>query len=765
MTPADWERLSELLLELAAAPEAHARARLAALPDAAEREFLARLLAADGAPWPWLEAPLFPPEELAALAPGTRLGPWEVTGELGRGGMGVVHAGRRADGLYEQAVAIKVLVGAEADLARRFDLERRILAGLEHAAITRLLDAGLGPEQVPYLVMEAVRGLPIDQFCAERNLDVAGRVALFAEVAEAVAHAHRRLVVHCDLKPSNILVTADGQPKLLDFGIAQLLAPGPEEAGSPRRRLTPAYASPEQLRGNEPLTTATDIYSLGAVLKHLLDALPAPPGRDLAAIVARATAAEISARYGTVEELIADLRRLREGRPVAARPATVPYRLVRFLGRHRLAVGVAALMVVLAVLGVLRLERERARAETERENAEEVAAFLTGLFRDANPAAEEADPDFAQDAAGRAARERLLDEGRERLATAFRARPERRVVLLAAIGEAYRHLGRFDKAAPLLEEALALEPRPAERASRWLDLCRLRLGQGQLAAAEAACREALVLRSEPLARAEVDNELGLVLRLRGEPERAEQLFAAALAVRRALLPTGDRALTASLNNLALVRQERGDAAGAEPLLQEVLTARRKRLGEDHLLVIQAENNLASVHQDLGRTAEATAGYRSALDRAVRGLGPQHPLVAALLNNLGSLELAAGRAPQAQEAFARAHEIATTALGPDHPETAGYRFNLAVTRYRLGDRPTAAHELEAVLASRTRRLGAGHPDSATTLFTLVRVERELGRTGSARARLATALAAWQQQPPADPAVLAQARALLAGGGGS
>ena len=345
-----------------------------------------------------------------AGTPAERLGPHRLIGEIGRGGMSRVFLAERADGLYGQRVAIKLLLPGldRQDLLRRFATERRILARLEHPNIARLYDGGTTVTGEPYFVMEVVDGRPIDRFCDEQGLDVGARLRLFQEVCRAVHYAHQNLVVHRDLKPSNVLVTADGTPKLLDFGIAKLLdpddAPGGDEATrTALRPMTPRYASPEQVRG-DAVTTASDVFSLGVLLYRLLAGrLPFPPdglrpgelerriaeedppppsavaerpelrrhlAGDLDTVVLCALAKEPARRYHSAEQLALDLERHLAGHPVSARPATFAYRTSRFLRRHAWAAGAIAAFAVLLLAFALSTAVQSARIAAERDRAE-----------------------------------------------------------------------------------------------------------------------------------------------------------------------------------------------------------------------------------------------------------------------------------------------------------------------------------------------------------------------------------------------------------
>lgn len=416
-TSSDWARLRDALgdlLELEPERRPEALARIAA-EDAEFAAELARLHDAAGDEGGFLVDSAVERVAAARRRPAApeRVGPWLLESEIGSGGMGTVWRARRDDGAFEQVVAVKRV---RADLARglgdeRLAAERRILATLEHAGIARLLDGGTTPDGAAYLVLEHVDGEPIDAWCDRRRLPLEARLALFVEVCAAVEYAHRKLVLHRDIKTSNVLVDAAGRPKLLDFGIAKLLDPlaGDREqtvAGGPRP-MTPAWASPEQLRG-EPLTLAADVWALGLLLCELtagarpplpeaesnerlareletrgtprLDELArdgAAPGvdarrlgGDLARVVARALDADPALRYPTAAGLAADVEAFLVGRPVAAHPPSTLYRTRKFVRRHAAAVALTAAAAA-ALVGATAVSLDQARrARLEEARAE-----------------------------------------------------------------------------------------------------------------------------------------------------------------------------------------------------------------------------------------------------------------------------------------------------------------------------------------------------------------------------------------------------------
>jgi serine/threonine protein kinase len=432
-----WRRLDHLFGEASEVPAADREAWLNALPadDQPLAAELRSLLAAHDRGGNFLQAAVEQAERGLGGGPepellGRRIGAYRLVRLLGRGGMGAVYLAERADEAFRQRVAIKLLPWAlaTAEARHRFQLERQTLARLEHPHIARLLDGGETADGLPYLVMEYVDGEPIDQFCQRQDLDLVRRLQLFREVCGAVAHAHRNLVVHRDLKPGNILVTADGVVKLLDFGIAKLL-PGAETDGTlpltvaGRLLLTPLFASPEQVRG-EPVTTATDVYALGLLLFRLLvGAHPyrfatespvevmrvvcdQPPPRpsvaatagaaglglpalrrrlrgDLDNIVLKALRKEPERRYASVEALAEDVRRHLEQLPVRARPDTPGYRAAKFARRHRLGLAAAALIAASLLGGLLATARQARIAERRFQDVRALADSLLFEVHDA----------------------------------------------------------------------------------------------------------------------------------------------------------------------------------------------------------------------------------------------------------------------------------------------------------------------------------------------------------------------------------------------
>ncbi len=403
MTPEVWREVRELLdpaLDLPPAEQSAYLNRVCAGRDPQIRRELESLLAA-ARNEELLAEPVMAPADDGNEKACERLGPYVLEEQLGRGGMGTVYRASRDDGEFLTSVAVKVLNrGLDTDyFIRRFRYERQLLAYLDHPAIVRLLDGGSTPDGRPYLVTEFVDGEPLPAYLARTRLPLRQRLALLLPICDAVHHAHQRLILHCDLKPNNILVNREGHPKLLDFGVGRIFLPslGSVAQTNPGQKLiTPGYASPEQVRG-EPLTTATDVFSLGATLFELICGRtpfrtaieseredPGPPSRhcaaaglewrevagDLDLIVAKAMEASPGDRYESAEHLAADLRRFLGGEPILARPQTATYRIWKFVRRNR-ALAASFLIAAMALVGGAGVALwQRRQALQERDYAQ-----------------------------------------------------------------------------------------------------------------------------------------------------------------------------------------------------------------------------------------------------------------------------------------------------------------------------------------------------------------------------------------------------------
>ena len=755
-----WERIQPVLDRLLELPPARRAAALDELLAADDplRTVVAELITGDAGTHPVLDASAgrYSVVLLDDTDPaGRRVGPFRIRAEIGRGGMGAVYLAERADGDFAQRVAIKLVrPGLERSGAvDRFRDERRILARLEHANIARLVDGGVSDDGLPYFAMEYVEGRVITRYCDERRLAIAERLRLFESVCDAVHYAHRSLVVHRDLKPGNILVTADGQVKLLDFGIAKLLEDDAVPESTRVQALTPAYAAPEQLRG-EPVTTATDVYALGVILYELLagrrpyeveQRTPAAIAAarsttatrlrrglagDLDTIVLRALAKVPERRYASAEALAQDLRRHRAGLPVEARRDSLAYRARTFVLRHRVGVSAAALVVLALFGGLAGTISQAERASREATRARQVRDLLVAAFQGA-------DPDVAH---GRelSARE-LLDAGAERIGTTLADDPELHAEMLLVLADVYESLGLYDAGAPLVERALSLrrdlfgDEHPAVAAAR-NEQAWFAYHAGDYDRAEAGLRDAVATRRRllgprdtALARS-IDN-LGETLRMKGAFDEAESLAREALAIRRTRLGAHPDVAT-SLNNLAVIVRQTDARAEAEPLLREALALDSIVRGPDDRATLTDRSNLALVLQEKGELEEAGAIYRDVLERQRLRYGEDHPLVTTTRNNLAAV-LSRQGSYEAAEALYR--EILDRWIGrgeADHANAIVTRANLAHTLQMQGELEQAEALQRDVVVRFGRLLGDAHPNTITSLNNLASTLRLQGEYAEA-----------------------------------
>ncbi|MEW6167010.1 MAG: serine/threonine-protein kinase [Pseudomonadota bacterium] len=774
---------------------------------------------------------------------GRQLGAWRITGLLGSGGMGTVYAAERSDGGFEQHAAVKLIrIGLDRpELRERFRRERRILAQLQHPHIATLLDGGIGEDGAPYLAMERIDGAPIDRWCDTRSLDLHARVRLFRQVCAAVGHAHRNLVVHRDLKPANVLVTPDGVAKLMDFGIAKLLDETGDGLTRTRERVfTPEYAAPEQLHDG-PITTATDVYALGALLYTLLagtppcgdarrlqplallgrDPEPLPraalrldPARlqarghlraqtlaralrgDLDAIVQRCLQREPAARYASVASLDADLQAWLDGLPVSASRGRRLYRAGKFVRRHRagVAAAAAAFVALAAGLSLALWQAQRAgaaaqQAQREAERARQVERFLAGLFEAADPAQSRGEDATARE---------LLERGAQRVDTELAGQPLAQAEMLEVLGRVYQRLGRFDRAAELLERATTrLRDAGAEplRLARALHLAgEAQSDNGRYAEAGERLREAAALRRRHLGAAHPETAdtlavLGTNLHLAGRLDEAAAALEQARAIHEASLDRTDpRRLTVMtyLADLALDRGEAGKAvaihrevldtvldlhgelypdaatgmtnlgwalgadgrlAEARQMLERAITVRTRILDRNDPNLATSWHHLGVTLRSLGEYAQAEQAFAQVLriDRAA--LHAQHPWIAFALDNLASVLIEQDRTAEALRLLDEATPLLAAIYGEDSLRAATHQQIRAAALARAGDIDGAAALLDRVLSLRRARPEAQPAALAAALVARARLLAQAGAADAAEAMLREALARQRAVLPA------------------
>jgi tetratricopeptide (TPR) repeat protein len=737
-----WKRVSQIVADALERPAADRGVWIAeaCAEDEALRVEVESLLAADAEAGAFLQDAALAStgaadlvatmaRESLGLVAGRRIGPYEIVRELGHGGMGVVYLATRADEVFEKQVAIKVVRSGfdTAAAQQRFRDERRILATLDHPDIARLLDGGVTPEGLSYFVMEYIDGSQIDAFCEQRGLSLTDRLKLFSRVCAAVEYAHGRLVIHRDIKARNILVAADGTPKLLDFGIAKLLVDD-ADAGRTRtghREFTIENASPEQIRG-EPMTVTSDVYALGVLLYHLVtgqrpcgatattDAdlmkaiCEAPPMRptlaarsgvhvsdELEWVVLKALRKEPDRRYASVTQLAEDVGRLLSARPVLAAPDSRMYRARKFVRRNRAGVATAALVMVSLVTGLTttlwqarRANDQRAIAEQRLQNSRRVAQSLLFELHDAINAIPGAT----------AAKGLLLTRAAEQLDTIARESPDDRVVL-EELATAYHRLAEVqgrggaanlgDTAAAFssAQHALAIRQTLADRSPNDLE-ARSRLIESLLSTADAD--DMNVTRAIERNATAITHAESLVQGVPSNPAFRRRLAAAHYSMGARLRDTAEpqRAL-ASFEAAARLYQAAYDATPDDAEIRRSLALCHKRLGA--LLADKRDTSQAIVH--MRRAVE--------LDEAGVAATPNAPQRRRDLSTssiqLGFALAQLGDSPGALAAYQRALALREELMQADPNDNQARRDVASVLWYIGNHQNGSSHPREALVS--------------------------------------------------------------------
>ncbi|HEV7490679.1 MAG TPA: serine/threonine-protein kinase, partial [Rhodanobacteraceae bacterium] len=725
------------------------------------------------------EAPRFAesPSVQPSLTAGASLGPWRIERMIGRGGMGEVYLAHRADGAFEQRVALKLLRRESGGEMPRFHAERKILARLEHRGIARILDGGVAADGRPYTVVEYVEGRSLSEFCSERRASLQERLTLFMEVCDAVAFAHRNLVIHRDLKPDNVLVDTKGTVKLLDFGIAKLL----DAAGTAGDGLntvapfTPDYAAPEQLSG-EPVTTATDVYALGVVLfelltgerplptrglpsgralKLLLDRQAPPASRiaranadaplpprllagDLDAIAAKCLRKEASHRYETVDALKDDIERHLRHEPVLARSGAHAYVARRFVRRHWLLL--AGVLSLVVAMGAAALYAENARMHTEQalRRADAVRYFIVDLFHQNDPAAGNGRAMSARD---------LVDLGARRVESGFGDDLDTQIELLGVSGNLYSSLGEYQRSAELLAKRLdrakhayvAEDPRLIEAeldmgsaevsAEHFDDAARLLDGALGLTAQRAETRSL---------RARILLELGALESQRDNDQKAIAWAQQAIDLLEESSSTPSADLARALMERGLYTFDAGHIAEAEQPLRDALGRINPQAPETFNTLVDARDTLGKVLTSLGRFDEAIPLLRENAASIRQFWGDQHPRLGDALHQLGSALRQSEDIEAAIPAFEEALAIYERSYGADHSYVATTLTSLGQTLTAAGRHQEAIDDLLRARAIYLKALGPSHTHTAVSTIALASARLAAGDPKAAEAGFREAL---------------------------
>jgi eukaryotic-like serine/threonine-protein kinase len=729
------------------------------------------------------------------------IGPYRLIRELGVGGMGEVWLAEQTEPV-RRFVALKLIRAGIYDAAavHRFQAERQSLAMMDHPAIAKVFDAGATPAGQPYLAMEYVDGLPITDYCDRKTLGIRERLKLFIQVCEGVQHAHQKAIIHRDLKPSNILVVEiDGKPcpRIIDFGLAKAIAPA-----APGQTLftrhgdflgTPGYMSPEQADPDVPdIDTRTDVYSLGVLLYELLTGFlpfhatgskkqkpdeilrqlresdPRRPSSEVSAnretgsaqaaargvdlphlikllrgdldwITMKALEKDRERRYGTAFQLAADIERYLDDRPVVARPASMAYRLRKYIRRNRASMAVA--MGILAVLTAFVITQtiELRRITRERDRADRIADFMTNMFKVSDPSQARGNSITAREVLDRAAKD--VDSGLTR-------DPELQAYMMYNMGSVFKNLGLYDRATTLLTQSLqirsrVLGPNNADTLRSLNTLAKTMYLQGRNAEAEKLFHEALEIRRRVLGPGHPDtlqsqSDLAENLSVRGRYADAAKLRQETYEIRRRTLGPDHPSTLDSMGNVAISLEDLGRFADAEKAWRETLAARRRVLGPDHPVTLDTMNNLTLTLEKEDRYADAEKLERETIESRRRILGPEHPDTLDAMNNLARFLGEQERYAEAEKQLREILDAQRRVIGPESPDTLHTLSDLASTLSSAGRYPEAEELQRELLDARTRVLGPEAPDTLQTKTGLSNTLTHEGRYDAAEKLLSEAL---------------------------
>ena len=723
------------------------------------------------------------------------IGAYRILALLGEGGMGTVYQAEQQN--PHRIVALKVIkLGVANDqLLRRFEQEAEALGRLQHPGIAQIYEAGtadtgLGPQ--PYFAMEFIQGRPLMEYAAGRHLNVRSRMELIARICDAVNHAHQRGIIHRDLKPGNILVDENGQPKILDFGVARVTdsdAQATRQTDLGQLIGTLAYMSPEQVLADPlALDTRSDVYALGVILYEMLagklpytthgkavhevvqairEEDPVPLSSmdrryrgDVETIAAKALEKDKTRRYASAAELAADIRRYLSDQPIVARAPSASYQLQKFARRHRAVVaGTAAVFLVLAA-GVVASTWEAVRARAaeraaveQRQRADQEAAaakavndFLQNDLLAQASAANQSSPNAKPDPDLKV--RTALDRAAARIEGKFGQQPEVEAAVRATIGQTYLDLGLYPEARRQLERALELQRRllGAENPKTLKTMSRLGRAaylQGKYAEAESLLGQTLEISRRVLGSEHADtlysmNNLASVYYQQGKYPQAEALDDRALEISRRVLGSEHADTLLSMNNLASDYNVQGKYPQAEAIHSQTMEIRRRLLGSEHPDTLMSMHNLAGDYYAQGKFEKAEALFRQTLESKRRVLGPEHSSTLLSTNSLANVYYAQGKFAQAEALDSQSLEIQRRVLGPEHSSTLLSMNNLANIYTAEGKYAQAEALFSQTLASTRRVLGPEHSSTLLCMNDLADVLYVQGKYAQAEALLGQTL---------------------------
>ncbi len=708
---------------------------------------------------------------------GKQIGSYIIDGEAGVGGMGIVYTGKRNDKEFEQKVAIKILKhGITSEyLLKRFQVERQTLANLQHQNIARLLDGGRTVDGLPYLVMEFIDGTPITEFCNKENLSIQAILKIFRKVCEAVHYAHQNLVIHRDLKPGNILVTKDGIPKLLDFGIAKLIDDELAETNEGLTRagvwhLTPEYASPEQIKG-EKITTVSDVYSLGVLLYHILTGIqpykitsssPAAISKiiteekiqkpsekvqdkseryiesrlflndkisnqlkgDVDNIILKAMHKDPVRRYVSVEQFSEDIRRHLSGLPVIAQKDTAGYRLSKFIQRHKKGVVASSIFLMFMIISLVAFiwqaniaAKERDNAKLENQKVETVNNFLQEMLSSVDPTEVGKDVKVYD----------ILKKASVDVGNNFSRHPEIEASVRKTIGVTLTNLGEFDEAKPHLVKSLELNNKVYGR--------------------------------ESYQSAESMHELALYYHWIGDLNIADSLYTKSINVFRKNSDSPPRSLAGAINDLGILKEEQAKYQESLNLLKEALSIYQKNFGETDRDVASTLNNLALTLESLNDIDGAEKYYKKSLEVYLKLYSPNRPEISTIYNNLAYIYIDKDSLSKAEEYFKKSLELKINSFGKNHSLVGLGYMNLGALEFTMNNFKSAESNLLAALENFNTSLNTNHVWVGLSNFWYGKILIEKSKYSEAERCFSTALSIYDKNYPKDHPNLISANAEL------
>jgi tetratricopeptide (TPR) repeat protein len=710
----------------------------------------------------------------ALMPAGGVIGRYRIVSVLGAGGMGVVYHAEQDR--PRRSVALKVIRPGltSPSVLRRFEFEAEMLGRLQHPGIAQIIEAGTFDSVrgvQPYFAMELVKGLTLGEYCRQNTLDVPQRLALMLKVCDAVEHAHQNGVIHRDLKPGNILVDANGDPKILDFGVARAAGAGIDGVADPRLTIvrtgehqiigTLGYMSPEQVEGRpDQIDTRTDVYALGVMLYEIVsgqlphdlrekslpeaarlvrDTDPASLSSivrvargDLDTITSKALEKDKSRRYQSAAALGDDLRRFLNDEPISARPPSAVYQMRKFARRNRALVAGAGLAVAALVVGLVAASAGFVSAARERD----IARVALAQHKEASKVLKEMlagiDPDVARGRDNFVVR-RMLDDWAARVGNDLKGQPQVEFELRMVIGETYRKLARFDQSRTMFEAALALAKsawgeRSAQAGDATQGLGGALVWAGEFDKAAELFKAALELRRERFGPrsaevAESLGELGNAVRKLGKLTDAESMLSESLAIRRETAGEPSRPVASALNDLAMTYLELGRLPEADKMQTQALAMGRQSYGEDHPETLRMLQNVGLVQYRMERFEDAEATDRKVIETAARIVPEDSALMNDSLDALGAVLNATGRWKEFDENAERSLAMKQRLYGPASLEVASAHYNRATSLMTRGD-PKGAVEHARTAIGIARGVSEASHQLRDSLYILAQSLRQL-----------------------------------------